>query len=49
MTYSLILKIISKGSYDKEDLLNKLDVFLLASRITDEQYTELTTLINGEV
>lgn len=48
MTYGLIKKIITKGSYDRDDLMNKLDVFLLAGRITDEQYKELVqTLGDG--
>lgn len=29
-------------------MLMKLDVFLLNNRITQDQYTELTKLINGE-
>lgn len=46
MTYALIKKIIAKGNYDKDDLMNKLDVFLLAGRITDEQYKELVQMLN---
>ncbi len=48
MTYSLCKKLIAKGNYDKADMLNKLDVFLLANRITQDEYKELTTLINSE-
>ena len=40
-TYGLLKKYIASGKYDKNDLLDKLDVFLLAGRITDEQYREL--------
>lgn len=47
MTYRLIKKIIAKGNYDKDDLMNKLDVFLLAGRITDDEYKELVDLINN--
>lgn len=46
MTYGLIKKIIAKGNYDRDDLMNKLDVFLLAGRITDEQYKELIEMLN---
>lgn len=45
MTYGLIKKIIAKGNYDRDDLMNKLDVFLLAGRITDEQYKELIEIL----
>lgn len=41
MTYARIKKLIEKGAYEKEDMLNKLDVFLMANRITEEQYQEL--------
>lgn len=41
MTYARLKKLITKGAYEKEDLLNKLDVFLMANRITEEQYQEL--------
>lgn len=48
MTYGLCKKIIAKGSYDKNELLNKMDVFLLNNRITQEQYNELADLINSQ-
>lgn len=48
MTYVYCKKIIERGNYDKDDMLIKLDVFLLNNRITQDQYTELTKLINGE-
>lgn len=41
MIYARIKKLIEKGAYEKEDMLNKLDVFLMANRITEEQYQEL--------
>ena len=34
-----------KGAYEKEDMLNKLDVFLMANRITEEQYQELVGMM----
>ena len=45
MTYARLKKLISRGAYDKEDMLNKLDVFLLANRITEEQYQELVGMM----
>lgn len=48
MTYGYIKKIIARGGYDKEDIQDKLDVFLLAGRITNEQYKELVAEIEGE-
>lgn len=48
MTYSLCKKLIVKGNYDKDDMLNKLDVFLLANRITEDEYKELTEMINSK-
>lgn len=48
MTYVYCKKIIERGNYDKDDMLMKLDVFLLNNRITQDQYTELTKLINEE-
>ena len=35
MTYARLKKLISRGAYDKEDMMNKLDVFLMANRITE--------------
>lgn len=48
LLYELIKSIIQKGNYDTEDLLNKLDVYLLADRITKEQYQELRHSISPE-
>ena len=46
MTYKLLKRIISRGNYDKESMMQKLDVFLLADRITTEEYQELVELMN---
>ena len=43
--YNLCKKMIITGNYEKEDMLSKLDIFLLKNRITEEQYTELIDLI----
>lgn len=41
MTYNMLLKMILKGGYDKEDMLVKLDTFYANGRITQAQYMEL--------
>ena len=46
MTYKLMKRIIQKGGYDVEATLQKLDVFLMADRITIEEYQELVEMIN---
>ncbi len=47
MTYKLMKRIITKGGYDHEKTLLKLDVFLMADRITAEEYQELVELMGG--
>lgn len=47
MTYKLMKRIITKGGYDREETLQKLDVFLMADRITAEEYQELMELMGG--
>lgn len=47
MTYVYCKKIIEGGKYDKDDMLDKLDVFLLAGRITKKQYNELKSMMEG--
>ena len=39
---------ITTGNYEKEDMQNKLDIFFAVNRITEEQYLELTELINSK-
>lgn len=47
MTYNNCKKVIANGAYGtKEELMVKLDVFLLNNRITQEQYSELVELLN---
>ena len=48
MTYERCKKLIQKGYYQQEDMLKKLDVFLLADRITTEQYNELVGMMQKE-
>lgn len=49
MTYIFCKKVIENGTYGtKEDMLIKLDVFLLNDRITQDQYNELVNLLNAQ-
>ena len=48
MTYRNCKKIIELGRYEREDMLNKLDVFLLNDRITQAQYEELVGMMPME-
>lgn len=48
MTYERCKKLIQNGSYEQEDMLKKLDVFLLADRISTEQYNELVSMMKKE-
>ncbi|MFV0517259.1 MAG: hypothetical protein ACK5MV_07675 [Aminipila sp.] len=45
MTYNLCKMLITKGNYEKVDMTQKLDVFLLNNRITEVQYNELVGLM----
>ena len=51
MTYKLMKRLIEnglrKGNLDVEATMQKLDVFLMADRITAEEYQELVELMNG--
>lgn len=47
MTYKLMKRIIQKGGYDREGIMMKLDVFLMADRITVEEYQELVEMMGG--
>lgn len=48
MIYNLLLNLINAGKYEKEDMLNKIDVFFAFDRITVEQYQELLEMINND-
>ncbi|MNI44758.1 hypothetical protein D3C76_344870 [compost metagenome] len=48
MTFTYCKKVIQNRSYGtKDDMLIKLDVFLLNDRITQEQYSELVDVLNA--
>lgn len=48
-TYTTFKKVIlqqkAKGTLDIPSTLDKLDIFLMANRITDEEYKELMALV----
>lgn len=49
MTYIFCKKVIENGTYStKEDMLIKLDVFLLNNRITQDEYNELVGMLPVE-
>lgn len=47
MTFERLKKLIENGKYNKEDLLNKMDIFLLCNRITNENYQELLKMMEA--
>lgn len=47
ITYQNIKKLIEKGRYTYDDMLSKMDVFLLNDRITEAEYNELKTAITA--
>lgn len=48
MSYKLLKKVIGRGNFVREDMLAKLDAYLLFDRITLEQYNELAAMTTGE-
>lgn len=45
-TYTLCKNVILKGTYGtKEEMMMKLDVFLLNNRISQDEYNELVNLL----
>ena len=47
MIYKMLKQKIEKGTYEREDLLKKMDVYLLKDRISEEEYSELCALMNA--
>ncbi|EKS4344859.1 hypothetical protein QB607_002855 [Clostridium botulinum] len=41
MLYEILKSLIGKNAFEKEDMINKLNVFYTFSQITVEQYAEL--------
>ena len=46
MIYTFLKNKITRGNYNQDDLKNKMDVYLLCNRITEEQYNELMALMD---
>lgn len=44
-TYQNCQTLITNGRYEYNDMMNKLDLFLMLDRITAEQYIELTGMM----
>ena len=47
MTYKNCKKLIENNRYEYNDMMEKLDVFLLVNRITTEQYYELVKIMEA--
>ncbi|WP_352399388.1 hypothetical protein [Anaerotignum sp.] len=45
MLFNWIKTMVTRGTYDKQDMLKKMDLFLLNNRLTEAEYTELVTLM----
>lgn len=48
MTYKNCKKLIEAARYEYDDMMNKLDVFLLGNRITQSQYEDLVQMMNDK-
>ncbi|MBN1067184.1 hypothetical protein DVW02_04185 [Clostridium botulinum] len=46
MLYNVIKNLINHNYYEKEDMTNKLNVFMLVNQIAQDQYLELLAMIN---
>lgn len=49
LTYRACKSMIERKSYEsKEDMQQKLDIFLIGNRITQAEYEELTSMLNAQ-
>ena len=48
MIYIALKTVIRGNNYDYESTLSKMDLFLLAGRITEEQYVELKAIMDEQ-
>ena len=46
MLYNVIKNLIEHNYYEREDMTNKLNVFMLVNQIAQDQYIELLAIIN---
>ena len=49
MLYNLLNNLITAGKYEKEDMINKLNVFFTFNQIVLEEYTELLEKVNASI
>lgn len=47
MLYNLLKNLITAGKFEKEDMINKLNVFFTFNQITVEEYQELLEKVNA--
>lgn len=45
MLYKLLKNLITNNYFTKEDMVNKLNVFMLYNQVTEEQYSELMSMV----
>lgn len=46
MLYKNLVKMITRGTFEKEELTSKMDIYLLNNRISESEYTELLSLMD---
>ncbi len=49
MLYNLLKNLITNNYFTKEDMTNKLNVFMLYNQVTETQYAELIAIVNPVV
>ena len=45
MAYRLMKRIIERGGYDRDDVMDKLDTYYASGRLSKEQYEELMGMV----
>lgn len=45
MLYKNLVSMVTRGTYDRESLMGKLDIYLLNNRLTEVQYQEIISLM----
>lgn len=49
MIYKNIKRLIERDSFDKDNLMKKIDMFYLFNRITEEEYKELMKMLGVDI
>lgn len=47
MTYKTLKKVLESGNKNNVVTIDKLDIFLIGNRITEEEYKELVDMLNA--